>query len=66
MDEGQLTVKSLRAALDGMPDDLPVFFERVLPICGSIEEAGAAVKDQYGSFGQVHPCVIIRPLYSQI
>ena len=44
-----------------MDDDLPIFFRRVSPICGNIEEANAAVLSQYAAFGVVNPCVIIEP-----
>ena len=61
----QMTVKQLRDALAGMADDLPVFFRRVTPICGNIEEAGSARVDRFGFFGQSLPCVIVEPMQDE-
>ena len=61
----QMTVKQLRDALAGMSDDLPVFFRRVAPICGNIEEAGSARVDRFGFFGQSLPCVIVDPMHDE-
>ena len=61
MSKYQLTVFMLKKQLENMDDDLPIFFRRVSPICGNIEEANAAVLSQYASFGFVNPCVIIEP-----
>lgn len=45
-----------------VPDDTPIFFRRVAPLCGNIEEAGAVVVDTYSSFGVVSTCIIIEPI----
>ena len=58
----QMTVKQLRDALAGMSDELPVFFRRVAPICGNVEEAGSVRVDRFGFFGQSLPCVIVEPM----
>jgi hypothetical protein len=58
----QMTVKALRAALDGLDDDLPVFFRRVAPVCGNIEEAGRVEVSTYAFFGIENPCAIIEPM----
>lgn len=57
----QLTVKKLKHQIENMPDDMPVFFRRVAPICGNIEEANAAILSEYSFFGHVSPCIIIEP-----
>lgn len=57
----QLTVGRLKKQIAEMPDDLPVFFRRVAPTFGNIEEASGAIFSQYSSFGVVSPCVIIEP-----
>lgn len=58
----QLTVKELRQLIEGVGDDLPVFFRRVAPIAGNIEEAGTAIVVEYGFFGLSLPCLIIEPM----
>lgn len=58
----QLTVKKLKEQIESMPDDMPVFFRRIAPLCGNIELAGIAKLDEYAFFGMVEPCVIIEPL----
>ena len=57
----QLTVGELKKQLGGIADDLPVFFRRIAPLCGNLEEAGAATVDSYAFFGQTSPCIIIEP-----
>ena len=57
----QLTVKKLRSQIENLPDDMPVFFRRIAPICGNIEEASAAIPSQFSAFGIVYPCLIIEP-----
>ncbi len=58
----QLTVKKLKEQIEAMPDDMPVFFRRIAPICGTIEIAGVAKLDEFAFFGMVEPCVIIEPM----
>lgn len=58
----QLTVKQLKEKIESLPDDLPIFFRRVAPICGNIESAGGANLDEYSFFGIVEPCLIIEPM----
>ena len=57
----QLTVKKLKSQIENLPDDMPVFFRRVAPLCGNIEEASAAIPSQFSSFGKVYPCLIVEP-----
>lgn len=58
----QLTVKKLKEQIESMPDDMPVFFRRIAPVCGTIEIAGLAKLDEFAFFGMVEQCVIIEPL----
>lgn len=58
----QLTVKQLKEAIESLPDDLPVFFRRIAPLCGNIESAGDAKLDEYAFFGMTAPCLIIEPI----
>lgn len=58
----QLTAATLRKAIANVPDDTPVYFRRVAPFCGNIEEAGAANLDQIAAFGLLYPCVIVEPV----
>jgi len=58
----QMTVKDLRDSLSDKDDDLPVFFRRVAPIAGNIEEAGMCKKDTVSFFGVIEECVIIEPM----
>lgn len=62
----QLTVRQLKDAIESMPDDLPVFFRRIAPICGNIESAGKASLDEYSSFGIVERCLIIEPISNNL
>ena len=57
----QLTVGKLKKTIENIPDNLPVFFRRMAPITGNIEEASAAILSDYSSFGKVSPCLIIEP-----
>jgi hypothetical protein len=61
MSEYQLTIGRLKKQIAEIPDDLPVFFRRIAPICGNIEEASGAVLSQYSSWGNLNPCIIIEP-----
>lgn len=61
----QMTVADLRAAMTGVPDDTPVYFRRIAPICGNIEAAGAAALDEASAFGSVFPCIIIEPMQDE-
>jgi hypothetical protein len=56
-----MTVKELKIALADKPNDWPVYFRRIAPYCGNIEEVGAVNEDIYGSFGEILDCVIIEP-----
>lgn len=56
----QFTAKTLRELLATKADDLPVFFERVAPVCGNIEQAYVVEESVYGFFGKEIPCLIIR------
>lgn len=56
-----LTTGELKKLLDRIPNNLPVFFRRVAPICGNIEEASSAILSNYSSFGIVNPCLIVEP-----
>lgn len=58
----QITVKQLKFIIENFNDDLPVFFRRISPMCGNIEEAGRVVEATYSFFGQEFPCVIIEPV----
>lgn len=58
----QITVGQLKAAIEQLDDSLPVFFRRVAPVCGNIEEAGQVMESTYGFFGKSLPCVIIGPM----
>jgi len=58
----QMSVKDLRDAIKDLPGDLPVYFRRVAPITGNIEEAGSAHLDTFSSFGVVDQCLIIEPM----
>ena len=58
----QMTVLDVKQAIEGKPDDLPVFFRRVAPICGGIEEAGSLEKSIYAAFGKEYPCLIMEPV----
>lgn len=62
LDMPQLTVGDLKRALENIPDEHPVYFRRVAPICGNIEEAGSAELSEYAFFGQLYPCVIVEPM----
>ena len=55
-----MTIKQLKAAIRDMPDNLPVYFRRIAPFCGNIEEVGAVNEDKLSSFGKLYPCVIIE------
>ena len=57
----QLTVKQLKEKIESLPDNLPVFFRRIAPICGTIEAAYSANLDEYSFFGIVEPCLILEP-----
>lgn len=57
-----MTVSDLLNAIKDLPGDLPVFFRRVAPVAGNIEEAGFANLDKFASFGVTFPCVIIEPM----
>ena len=57
----QLTVGKLKKIINDMPDELPVFFRRIAPICGNVEEASSAILSNYSSFGVVNPCLIVEP-----
>ena len=59
---GQMTVKDLRESIDGLPNDLPVFFRRISPVAGNIEQAGAANLSKFSSFGVIDQCLIIEPM----
>jgi hypothetical protein len=56
-----MTVKELKIALEGKPDDYEIFFRRVVPICGNIEAAGKVIQSTYQTFGIVVPCLIVEP-----
>lgn len=58
----QMSVKDLRSAIKDLPDDLPVYFRRIAPFIGNIEEAGSANLDKFASFGSEYPCLIIEPM----
>lgn len=64
-ERGQMTVAELRRELAELPDDLPVFFRAVAPVCGNIREAVSARRDTHGVFGKVLPCVIIETYSSE-
>ena len=57
----QLTIGELKKQIELIPDNTPVFFRRIAPLCGNIEQAGIAKLDEYSFFGIVEPCVIIEP-----
>lgn len=57
----QLTVEELINQLQAFDKKLPVYFRRISPITGNIEEACSAELSNVGSFGIVEPCVIIEP-----
>jgi len=61
----QLTVKKLKSQIENLPDDMLVFFRRVAPCCGTIEEASAAISSQFYAFGNVYPCLIIEPFEAE-
>lgn len=58
----QLKVGDIKKLIADMPDEYEVFFRRVAPICGNIEEAGRIEIGKYSTFGIVIPCVIIEPM----
>jgi len=58
----QLKVKDLKKLLEDKPDDLPVYFRRIAPITGNIEEVGGCELSQVSFFGCVDECVIIEPM----
>ncbi len=57
-----MTIGDIKEAIKDLDDDLPVFFRRVPPVCGNIEELGQVVQDSYGFFGKSIPCVILEPM----
>ncbi len=59
--ERQLTVGALKKALENIPDEHPVYFRRVAPVCGNIEGAYRAELSEYAFFGGLYPCVILEP-----
>ena len=56
-----MTIAQLKKAIVDMPDDWPVYFRRVAPLCGNIEEAGTVNADKYAFFGGLYDCAIIEP-----
>ena len=56
-----MTIKELKSAISEMPDDWTVYFRRVAPVCGNIEEAGSINADKSAFFGTEYPCAIIEP-----
>lgn len=56
-----MTVKDIRKALDGLDDELEIYFRRVAPLCGNIEGAYHLSKSHMSFFGQSFPCLIIEP-----
>jgi len=57
-----MTIKQLKATIANMPDEWPVYFRRIAPLCGNVEEAGTINADKYSSFGTLYPCAIIEPV----
>jgi len=57
----QLSVGELKTILKELPDELPVYFRRISPIGGNIEEAYHVEPSTYACFGQALPCLIIEP-----
>jgi len=57
----QMTVKDLKFAIADLDDKLEVFFRRVAPLTGNIEEAFSVELSEYAFFGQTVPCVILEP-----
>lgn len=51
----------LKALLNEVPSNLPVFFRRVTPIAGNIEGAYRMELSTYSTFGEVRPCLIFEP-----
>lgn len=58
----QLTIGQLKQAIASFPDDLPVYFRRISPIAGNVEEAGSIQQGAVGFFGRELPCAIIEPM----
>jgi len=56
-----MTIKELKLAIAKMPDEWPVYFRRVAPVLGNIEEAGSIRADRYAFFGSEYPCAIVEP-----
>ncbi|MNM92486.1 hypothetical protein D3C81_1048230 [compost metagenome] len=60
MGTGPLTAGKLKQFLADKEDNLEIFFERVAPVCGNVEQAYVIAQETYAFFGHEIPCLIIR------
>lgn len=57
-----MTVKDLRKALNGYPDDMEVLTKKT-EIFGNVAYVNSVRKDSYGFFGVDVPCVLLTDEY---
>ena len=60
-EQTQLTAGDLKAMLRRIPDETPIYFRRIAPLCGNIEGAYSMELSEVSSFGVASPCLIFEP-----